>query len=94
MMETSRDSLPHLFNILVTSGKVWRPAAQVTRPQVGRHVGGNRILTNRKTPYKLSFCGKHRKAICRSIEQTDRQNMCFHFGVLDPGWIRYSLIGC
>jgi hypothetical protein len=39
----------------VTGGKVWRPAAQVTRPQVGRHVGRNRILTNRKSAYKLSF---------------------------------------
>jgi hypothetical protein len=53
MMETcsyiqyygSRNSLPDLFNILVAGGKVWRPAAQVARPQVGRHVGGNRILS-------------------------------------------------
>ncbi len=71
----------------MTGGKVWRPAAQVTRPQVGRHVGGNRILTNRKSAYKLGLFEA-------KIGRPDRaklikQNMCFLFGVLDPNRIRY-----
>jgi hypothetical protein len=70
----------------VTGGKVWRPAAQVTRPQVGRHVGGNRILTNRKGAYrKLSFLEVNigRSYVDRSIK-TDQRKMGVFFGVLDP----------